>query len=240
MLTIYKLSLTQMLRPKRLLILLFIAAVPVALSVVAAIFPPNPEDLVSFRDDFLMGPIVISAVLPIITVVLATASLGHEIEDQTMTYLFLKPVPRWGIVMPKFLATVTVAIVVVVGSGVLTTVIVPEGSVITSVAAAAGLAVGVLAYTAIFTWAGLMTSHALALGLVYVFVWEAAIVGFLQGVRWLSVRHYTEATIHGFDDIQFAGDAATLSLSQALPAAGIVIVLFVALTIRRLTRMDVA
>ena len=240
MLTIYKLSLTQMLRPKRLLILLFIAAVPVALSVVAAIFPPNPEDLVSFRDDFLMGPIVISAVLPIITVVLATASLGHEIEDQTMTYLFLKPVPRWGIVLPKFLATVTVAIVVVVGSGVLTTVIVPEGSVITSVAAAAGLAVGVLAYTAIFTWAGLMTSHALALGLVYVFVWEAAIVGFLQGVRWLSVRHYTEATIHGFDDIQFAGDAATLSLSQALPAAGIVIVLFVALTIRRLTHMDVA
>jgi len=240
MLTIYKLSLTQMLRPKRLLILLFIASVPVALSVVAAIFPPDTEDLVSFRDDFLMGPIVISAVLPIITVVLATASLGHEIEDQTMTYLFLKPVSRWGIILPKFLATITVAGVVVIGSGVLTTVIVPEGSVTTSAAAAVGLAVGVLAYTSIFTWAGLMTSHALALGLVYVFVWEAAIVGFLQGVRWLSIRHYTEATIHGFDDIQFAGDAATLSLPQALSAAGIVVVLFVALTIRRLTRMDVA
>ena len=240
MLTIYKLSLTQMLRPKRLLILLFIASVPVALSVVAAIFPPDTADLVSFRDDFLMGPMVISAVLPIITVVLGTASLGHEIEDQTMTYLFLKPVPRWGIILPKFLATITVAGVVVIGSGVLTTVIVPEGSLITSVAAAAGLAVGVLAYTSIFTWAGLMTSHALAVGLVYVFVWEAAIVGFLQGVRWLSVRHYTEATIHGFNDIQFAGDTATLSLSQALAAAGIVVALFVTLTLRRLTRMDVA
>jgi ABC-2 type transport system permease protein len=240
MLTIYKLSLTQMLRPKRLLILLFIASVPVALSVVTAIFPPETEDLVSFRDDFLMGPMVISAVLPIITVVLGTASLGHEIEDQTMTYLFLKPVPRWGIILPKFLATITVAGVVVIGSGVLTTVIVPEGSVTTSVAAAVGLAVGVLAYTSIFTWAGLMTSHALAVGLVYVFVWEAAIVGFLQGVRWLSIRHYTEATIHGFDDIQFAGDTATLTLSQALAAAGIVVALFVALTLRRLARMDVA
>ena len=240
MLTIYKLSLTQMLRPKRLLILLFIASVPVALSVVAAIFPPDTEDLVSFRDDFLMGPMVISAVLPIITVVLGTASLGHEIEDQTMTYLFLKPVPRWGIILPKFLATITVAGVVVIGSGVLTTVIVPGGGVTTSVAAAVGLGVGVLAYTSIFTWAGLMTSHALAVGLVYVFVWEAAIVGFLQGVRWLSIRHYTEATIHGFDDIQFAGDTATLTLSQALVAAGIVVALFVALTLRRLTRMDVA
>ncbi|MFP6594393.1 MAG: ABC transporter permease subunit [Dehalococcoidia bacterium] len=240
MLTIYRLSLTQMLRPQRLLILLFIAAIPIALAVVAAIFPPDGEDLVSFRDNVLMGPMVISAVLPIITVVLATASLGHEIEDQTMTYLFLKPVPRWGIVLPKFLATITVAGVVVIGSGVLTTVIAPEGSFVTSAAAAAGLAIGVVAYTAIFTWAGLMTNHALALGLVYVFVWEAAIVGFLQGVRWLSVRHYIEATIHGFDDIQFAGDSATLSLSQALPAAGIVIVLFVVLTVRRLTRMDVA
>lgn len=238
--TIYKLSLTQMLRPKRLLILLFIASIPVALSVVTAIFPPDTEDLVSFRDNFLMGPMVISAVLPIITVVLGTASLGHEIEDQTMTYLFLKPVSRWGIILPKFLATITVAGVVVIGSGVLTTVIVPEGSVTTSVAAAVGLGVGVLAYTSIFTWAGLMTSHALAVGLVYVFVWEAAIVGFLQGVRWLSVRHYTEATIHGFDDIQFAGDTATLTLSQALAAAGIVVALFAALTIRRLTRMDVA
>jgi len=240
MLTIYKLSLMQMLRPKRLLILLFIASIPVALSVVTAIFPPDTEDLVSFRDNFLMGPMVISAVLPIITVVLGTASLGHEIEDQTMTYLFLKPVSRWGIILPKFLATITVAGVVVIGSGVLTTVIVPEGSVTTSVAAAVGLGVGVLAYTSIFTWAGLMTSHALAVGLVYVFVWEAAIVGFLQGVRWLSVRHYTEATIHGFDDIQFAGDTATLTLSQALAAAGIVVALFAALTIRRLTRMDVA
>lgn len=238
--TIYKLSLTQMLRPKRLLILLFIASIPVALSVVTAIFPPDTEDLVSFRDNFLMGPMVISAVLPIVTVVLGTASLGHEIEDQTMTYLFLKPVSRWGIILPKFLATITVAGVVVIGSGVLTTVIVPEGSLTTSVAAAVGLAVGVLAYTSIFTWAGLMTSHALAVGLVYVFVWEAAIVGFLQGVRWLSIRHYTEATIHGFDDIQFAGDTATLTLPQALAAAGIVVALFLTLTLRRLARMDVA
>lgn len=240
MLTIYKLSLSQMLRSRRLLILLLVAAVPIALSIIAAIIPPEGEDVLDFRDDVLMRPLVISAVLPIITVVLATASLGHELEDQTMTYLYLKPIPRWGIVVPKILATITVAGSVVVGSGILTMVILPEASVNATLSAAAGLAVGVLAYTTIFTWAGLMTSHALALGLVYVFVWEAAIVGFLQGVRWLSIRHYTEATIHGFDEVQFDGDSAILSLSQALPAAAIVVVFFAALTIRRLKRMDVA
>lgn len=237
--TIFRLSLAQMTRPRRLLILMLVAAVPVALSVVAAIVPPEGEDLIEFRDDILMGPLVIAAVLPIIVVVLSTATLGHEIEDRTMTYLFLKPVPRWGIALPKIAAAAIVGGAVVIGSGVLTTAIAPEGSVATSLAAAGGLAVGVLAYTSIFTWAGLMTSHALALGLVYVFVWEAAIVGFLQGVRWLSIRHYTEATIHGLDDVQFAGDSASLDLAQALAAAGVVSLLFVALTIRRLMRMDV-
>ena len=237
--TIFRLSLSQMLRPRRLLILLFVAAVPVALFVIAAIIPPEGEDLIKFREDVLMRPLVIAAVLPIVVVVLSTASLGHEIEDKTMTYLFLKPVPRWGIVLPKLAAAAIVGGVIVIGSGVLTTAIAPEGSVVTSLAAAGGLAVGVLAYTSIFTWAGLMTSHALALGLVYVFLWEAAIVGFLQGVRWLSIRHYTEATIHGLDDVQFAGDSAILDLTQALAAAGIVMVLFVALTVRRLMRMDV-
>lgn len=240
MLTIYRLSLSQMMRPRRLLILLLVAAVPIGLSIVAAIIPPEGEDLIEFRDNVLMRPLVIAAVLPIITVVLATASLGHELEDQTMTYLYLKPVPRWGIVLPKVLATVTVSGAVVMGSGVATVLILPEASIGAAASAAAGLAVGVVAYTSIFTWAGLMTSHALALGLVYVFVWEAAIVGFLQGVRWLSIRHYTEATIHGFDDVQFAGDSAILDLYQALIAAGIVIAIFVALTIRRLVRMDVA
>jgi len=240
MLTIYRLSLTQMLRPRRLLILLLIAAVPVGLAIVAAIVPPEGENLVEFRDDVLMRPLVIAVVLPIITLVLGTASLGHEMEDQTMAHLYLKPVPRWAIAMPKLLSTITVAGLVVLSSGVATVLILPESSSDATLAVAAGLAVGVVVYASIFTWAGLMSNHALALGLIYVFVWEAAVVGFLQGVRWLSIRHYTEATIHGFDEVQFAGDSSSLDLSQALTAAGIVAVIFTVLTIRRLARMDVA
>ena len=60
--TIFRLSMVQMLRPKRLIILLVVAAVPVALSVVAAFIPPDGEDLIEFRDDVLMGPLVIAAV----------------------------------------------------------------------------------------------------------------------------------------------------------------------------------
>ena len=234
---LFRLSLRQMLRPRRLLILLFVAAVPVALSAIARLAPPG--DPAEFRESVLMGPFVISAVMPIVTVVLATASLGHEVEDRTFSYLFLKPVARWQIAAPKIAAAALVSALLVLGSGTLTAIIAPGGGAMTSIAVAGGLLVGVLAYTSVFVWAGLMTSYALPLGLVYVFLWEAAIVQFMQGVRWLSIRHYTLATIHGLDDVQFAGDAAMLDLAQALPAAGIVIVLFVTLTVRRIMRMDV-
>lgn len=234
---LFRLSLRQMLSPRRLLILLFIAAVPVALSAIARLAPPGDPD--EFRESVLMGPFVISAVMPIVTVVLATASLGHEVEDRTFSYLFLKPVARWQIAAPKIAAAALVSALLVLGSGTLTAIIAPGGGAMTSIAIAGGLLVGVLAYTSVFVWAGLMTSYALPLGLVYVFLWEAAIVQFMQGVRWLSIRHYTLATIHGLDDVQFAGDAAMLDLAQALPAAGIVIVLFVTLTVRRIMRMDV-
>jgi len=235
--TLFRLSLRQMLSTRRLLILLFVAMVPVALSVIARIV--TPEDPADFRESVLIGPFVIAAVMPIVTVVLATASLGHEVEDRTFTYLYLKPMPRWQLAAPKIAAAGLVSAVIVTGCGFATSIVAPGAETITPIAIAGGLLVGVLAYTSVFVWAGVVTSYALPIGLVYVFLWEAAVVGFMPGIRWVSIRHYTQASIHGFDDAQFADDAAILDLAQALPAAGIVIVIFVALTVRRLGRMDV-
>lgn len=240
MFDIFDLTLRQLLRPRRLAVILLVAAVPVALAIIASLVGFEPgEDVNEFRDKVMMRPIVVSAVLPIITLVFATAVLGHEVEDHTLGYLFLKPIPRWQIVASKLLAALAVSAVVVVTSGVLTVVIAPGGGANAALAVAAGLLVGVAAYGALFTWAGLMTNHALALGLVYVLVWEVSIAGFLRGVRYLSVRQYTLGTIQGIDDGQFTDQATLLELGVALPLAAGVFVVFALLTVRRLTRMDV-
>jgi ABC-2 type transport system permease protein len=79
--------------------------------------------------------------------------------------------------------------------------------------------------------------HALVAGLVYVFVWEAALAAYLDGVRFLSVRRYALSVVNGLDperltDAEVGTRAATI---------GVVLVLvgFTALAVRRLTRMDV-
>ena len=88
-----------------------------------------------------------------------------------------------------------------------------------ALATGAGLLAGAAAYAAIFTWAGLATRHALLIGLVYVFIWEAALAAYLDGIRFLSIRRYTLALVHGLDDGRLATIDNSLAASAGLVAA---------------------
>ena len=103
----------------------------------------------------------------------------------------------------------------------------------------AGLLVGAAAYATIFTWAGLATRHALVFGLVYVFVWEASLAAYLDGVRFLSVRRYTLALISALDGARLQTVDLSLGTGVAIAGAAIVIVGFSVLSVRKLDRMDV-
>ena len=84
-----------------------------------------------------------------------------------------------------------------------------------------------------------MTTRALAVGLI-VFIWEGLITTFLGGVRYLSVRAYTLAILHGMDDTSFESlEDRVIEFPAAVGGTLIVTVVFFLLTIRRLRRMDV-
>ena len=81
--------------------------------------------------------------------------------------------------------------------------------------------------------------HALPFGVAYIFVWEAALSSFLGGTRFLSVRQYTLAIVHGFDENRLRDVSVELGLAEGLIGAAVVAVLFTALATRRLGRMDI-
>ena len=102
------------------------------------------------------------------------------------------------------------------------------------------LAAGLLAYAAIFTWAGLVTTRALPFALVYVLIWEGIISTFINGVDYLSVRGYTLAIMSGLDRSSFpALEDRVIDFPVALGGAVVVTVVFLFLGVRRLQRMDV-
>ena len=170
---------------------------------------------------------------------LAASSFGNELEDRTLGYLYLKPLSRWRIAAPKFLAPLVLGGIPVALSGFLAVFFITDNGVGGALGTAVGLFIGAAAYSAIFTWGGLVSRHALAFGLVYVFVWEASLAAYLDGIRFLSVRQYTLAIIHCLDEGRLATTDVALSLSGGLIGAAIVIAGFGALTVHRLRHMDV-
>ena len=234
---ILHISLRQLSGPRRMTIVLLLAIIPIVIT--SIIVGVNGQ----VADDFaigMIGSMFVAAILPIVTMALATAAFGNELEDKTLSYLILKPVARLRLVVPKYAVTVLMTGPLLVISGVIVAVVAYDADARTSAAVAVGIAVGVVAYSSIFMWMGLMTTKALGFALFYVFLWEGLLSQFLSGIRFLSVRAYTVSIMHGIEDINLAElDELSIRLPVAAVGAGIVTMLFFYLTVRRLRRMDV-
>jgi ABC-2 type transport system permease protein len=212
-----------------------LAAVPV---VMAAVFTADgPADLSGF-DTAVLGTMLAGSITPLVALAMASAAFGNEVEDQTLANLTLAPIPRWRIVLPKLLASVTMAAPFTVASGLVATAIVVGADLRALTAVGVAVLVEVVLYSMVFLWLGLVTTRAIGFGLAYVVVWEALFAQFVTGVRFLSIRYHTIALMQALDGRRFA-ESATVGSAFAIVAAVVVVVGFFLLAVRRLRRMDV-
>ncbi len=234
---ILNLSLRQLTGKWRVILTVLLALIPVGLA-----FVPGGDGADS-NEDFINGlldGLLVGVIMPLVTIALATAAFGNEIEDKTLSYVFLKPVARWRIAIPKFLASVVIAAPLALVSGALATYVGMDGDLRTTVAVSVALLVGVITYASVFTWAGLVTTRALPFAIVYVFLWEGLLSTFIGGVRYLSVRGYTLAIMNGLDEngLETLGDRV-IEFPAAIIGAILVTAVFLCLTIYHLRKMDV-
>ncbi len=234
------LSLRQLVSRWRLLLIILLALLPIGLSVLMHVLAGDDSDYAEEFTNVIIDAMIIAVIMPIVIMVLATTAFRHELDDRTLSYLILKPVPRSLIVLPKLLASVIVGGLLVIVSGIIATLIGTEGNAQAVLAVAIALFVGVATYAMIFTWAGLISSHALGFSLIYVFMWEALVTSLFSGVRYLSVRGYVLGIINGIDGDSFGTlDERVIGFAAAVVGASVVTLLLFWLTVRRLRRMDV-
>lgn len=188
--TLTTIALVQLAGRRRLWLVAIISLLPIVVaSIYLAVGSAEPE---RWTANVLMSGIVISAVAPLVSLLVATSATGSEMEDGTIVFLLTKPVARWRIAAAKLIAAGVVAVVAVgvtaTVSGFLST---WEGgsrqAVVAFVVAAAG---GTAAYCTVFTALSVLTSRALVIGLVYAFIWEGVVSSLFDGVKWLSIRRY--------------------------------------------------
>ena len=101
------------------------------------------------------------------------------------------------------------------------------------------VAVGAIAYCALFVALSVRTSRALLIGLVYVFVWEAIVPSIFDGTRWISIRQY----MLGLADLVSSAPASALEAelggASAAVAAVVLVTVSVLLGTRLLRRFEV-
>lgn len=236
--SVYLLTLGQMFGRWRLVIMTVLASLPVLITLMAVGDSTAPS--VGEFESVVLNTMLAGSITPLVVLAIATAAFANEIEDRTLANLTLSPVPRWQIVVPKLLAAITVAGPFIAISALVTSHFAFLADTRATVAVTVSALAGVALYSSVFVWLGLVTTQAIGIALLYVVLWEGFFSGFVSGVRFLSIRYYSIALMHGLDErrFDFAADNV-LGFGAAIVTSIIVFGGFLLLSIRRLRRMDV-
>ena len=231
----HRLLVRQLLTPGRLLALLSLGAV-VVLAAVGVAASDEVEDPARTIIEVMDG-LGLVLVVPVVSLVFASASLGELREDGTLVYLWLRPMDRLSVVAGAYLAALTVSLPLTtlpLAAAALVGKATVDGVIATVVAAS----FGVLAYSAAFVLLGLMIRNPIIWGLAYVLVWEGIFARFSEPVGNAAVRGYTRSLLANLSDVGL-GPAAEANTSTAVLVCVFVAAGSLAMAAVRLNRMEV-
>jgi ABC-2 type transport system permease protein len=209
---IFDLSLGQMLWSRRSLFLAFVAAAPVALASLirfaASIEPAALPQINGERIDgaalfgLMMWLLYIRFIVPVLGMFYGIGLIADEVDDKTITYLFVRPIPRSAVLLGKYLAYVVCTTLLVLPSVVIVYfLIVPIGG--GSIGAAfpalmidlGVLALGIASYGALFGWVGTRLKRPLVIGLVFIFGWEPGVLLFPGYLKRATIGYYLQGLV---------------------------------------------
>ncbi|BBA98639.1 putative integral membrane protein [Actinacidiphila reveromycinica] len=143
-------------------------------------------------DDMLQG-FALSSMLPLLGVIAGTGAIGPEIDDGAIVYLLAKPIRRSTIICTKLLVAIGVTLAFSAVPTLLAGYVLNANGQDIAVAYGVATAVASVAYSAIFLLLGVVTRHAVIVGLVYALVWETVIGNLVPGAQTLSVQQWALA-----------------------------------------------
>jgi ABC-2 type transport system permease protein len=228
---LYALTLRTQARRGRVLMLVALGLVAV---VVAAAIRAGSDAYLEDVTRFLAG-FGFALFAPVATLAIASAVYGDMVDDQTLVYIWLRPVQRWVLVAGPYAATLTVALPVVLIPMTAAAVVGGDSDLVAGTILASTVAV--VAYSGLFLALGLRVRRALIWGLLYILIWEGAVASIGGFAARLAIRSYTETIMADFTgvDLGLAADSLAVAVIVPLVAAAV----FAAYTTRRLGRMDV-
>jgi len=221
---LFGLTLRQYVHGKRWIAMAALFLVPAGM---ATLIRTTSPDATPIQLEFGLAMFFIQQlILPMTALIYASGLMQDEQEEQTLTYLLIRPLPKWAIYVVKWLATVATTVTLTALFTALTFAAIYAG-VDDGVAAAdadgpamrclktiAVHALGVTAYCSLFGLVGLVTKRTLIIGLVYTVVVEGLLANLPFGIRLLTVIYYTRLFAYRMIDYVSRGGFRTEDLAD--------------------------
>ena len=182
--------------------------------------------------DRVLGDFGFSVLLPLTALIIGTGVLGAEIDDGSAIHLLATPVRRSAVVITKWAVAAVLTMLFAAVPELIAGLLAPNSGKL-ALALFAGAVVGSVIYAAVFVMASVLTTRAIALGLLYVLIWEGLLGNLVGGARILSVAHYSLGVANAIYPDQNLN--AGLSLSTSLILGVVVTVGALILATRRLS-----
>jgi ABC-type transport system involved in multi-copper enzyme maturation permease subunit len=173
---LFRFTLKDLLLPKKLILAILLALIPSIIILIWKASVPAAQFQPEVAYNILSGDLIFGFVLVILTVVFGTGVVTQETEGKTIHYLLTRPVPRWRILLAKFVPALLVATGTVWAASIF------------AAASSYGIAgwgksrlphdlamlpLGVLAYGSLFLLLAVSLKRPLVVGLLFVFGWES-------------------------------------------------------------------
>jgi ABC-2 type transport system permease protein len=235
---LFVLTLRQHVRGRRLLVLSLLFALPGALAALINLASPVAPPARSLEFAFLLN-LIPHALAPLAVLLYAAGIIRDEVEEQTLTYLLLRPLPRWALYVVKLLATLlvtsvltavftaaTLAIIRLTGSHPATAGVVEQGLKTVGI-----LTLAQVGYCGLFGLLGLLTRRSLLAGVAYIVLCEGLLASFDTVARRLTVVYYFRVLVLRWLDpasgkewsIDLATAPAAWTCALALLGAGLLL-----------------
>jgi ABC-2 type transport system permease protein len=195
-LTLYTLGLRQFINGKRWWIFALLFLLPAGLAIlIRATAPQVPLRFIEFLFAFWLIPL---AIVPLVCLLYASGIVHDELEEQTITYLFVRPIPKWEIYLAKLLSTLTTTSLLIAICTSFTFIAIyafanspgEESIVLRCLKVDGMMALAAIAYSCIFALISLLTRWTLVAGIVYTVVIEGILGNLPFAIRLITVSYY--------------------------------------------------
>ncbi len=193
--TVFAMTLGRNFRARKLLALVLLYLLPIGIVLLVRHYAE--EDDPRAIESVVVMWFLPHGLIPLTALLYAPGLIQDEVEEQTLTYLLIRPLPRWLVYVAKLAATIlaTAAIAAAFTAATEAAIwwgheefrtVVPERSG----KLAALFALSLVAYNALFGCVGLIFRRALALGVLYIIAFEGVLANIPFVFRRLTVVYY--------------------------------------------------